>query len=41
MPHRFMPRAFDYDRHPEVPERSEGHRKSAIADLRAQGPIFG
>ncbi len=25
-----------FSRHPEVPERSEGHRKSAIADLRTQ-----
>ena len=24
MPHRVMPRAFYCDRHPEVPERSEG-----------------
>src|SRR5215218_9230232 len=35
------PRMPHSHRRPEVPERSEGHRKSAVADLRARGPISG
>src|SRR5438876_10223371 len=40
MPRRDDERTIN-DRHPEAPERSEGHRKSAVADLRTHDPISG